>query len=97
MLIITRWNFLEPESNEIVTQLSYEKKRVFEVIQGLLKPCDCASEKTPNNKHYRKINNCNKLKFILLFKLKPNSLAGAFHQLIAYISTYLTCCSILRT
>ena len=32
MLIITRWNFLEPETNEIVTQLSYKKKRVFEVI-----------------------------------------------------------------
>lgn len=39
-LIITRWNFLEPETNEIVTQLSYEKKRVLEVIQGLLEPCD---------------------------------------------------------
>ena len=30
----------EPQTNEIVTQLSYEERRVLEVIQGLLEPCD---------------------------------------------------------
>ncbi len=31
---------LESETNEIVTELSYEERRVLEVIQGLLEPCD---------------------------------------------------------
>mgnify|MGYP001800244474 FL=1 len=31
---------LESETNEIVTQLSYEERRVLDVIQGLLEPCD---------------------------------------------------------
>ena len=29
----------KPETNEIVTQLSHEERRVLEVIQGLLEPC----------------------------------------------------------
>lgn len=31
---------LESETSEIVTELSYEERRVLEVIQGLLEPCD---------------------------------------------------------
>ena len=30
----------DPESNEIVTQLSHEERYVLEVIQALLEPCD---------------------------------------------------------